>query len=364
MSNKTETWNGFETFLTSELLSGELVQMFVDFIPAGLDGIDRPMYLVVEPDKPTQREWIRVKDIDANLNLFTTLTRGLTGGTSDITHPINSVIRSVTTKELVDDLFADIVTLEQADATHADDTGDPHAAAIYLKLAQANSLYVNLTGSVMTGPLTLFGAPTADLEAATRLYVDDAIDGLPIPFSQLHADLTDLPDPSAHHTRYDDQEAQNAMGPNSIINPFHHNRYSDNEVDTIVATHADIVNAHHDRYTDGEAEDAIEAQDLYYTKAEVNALLAAIDASQVTTGTLAVARIPDINASKIIAGTFRTGAWKIAGGNLILENGADLGVDGEFNVNGTVIFSAAGIPVDVGGQVLRLNGGFQVVRSS
>lgn len=38
--------------------------------------------------------------------------------------------------------------------------------------------YLALAGGTMTGPLTLSGAPTANLHAATKKYVDDAINGL------------------------------------------------------------------------------------------------------------------------------------------------------------------------------------------
>ena len=35
--------------------------------------------------------------------------------------------------------------------------------------------YLLLTGGTLTGPLTLKGEPTADLQAATKKYVDDSI---------------------------------------------------------------------------------------------------------------------------------------------------------------------------------------------
>lgn len=41
--------------------------------------------------------------------------------------------------------------------------------------------YLALTGGTMTGALTLNGAPTSDLQASTKKYVDDAISGLPTP---------------------------------------------------------------------------------------------------------------------------------------------------------------------------------------
>ena len=50
---------------------------------------------------------------------------------------------------------------------------------------------VNLSGGTMTGALTLAGAPTADLQAATKKYVDDSISAIPAPTTNLDA-LTDV----------------------------------------------------------------------------------------------------------------------------------------------------------------------------
>lgn len=38
---------------------------------------------------------------------------------------------------------------------------------------EADARYLQLAGGTMTGPLTLSGAPTGDLQAATKKYVDD-----------------------------------------------------------------------------------------------------------------------------------------------------------------------------------------------
>ena len=50
---------------------------------------------------------------------------------------------------------------------------------------------VNLSGGTMTGALTLSGAPTVDLQAATKKYVDDSISAIPAPTTNLDA-LTDV----------------------------------------------------------------------------------------------------------------------------------------------------------------------------
>lgn len=50
---------------------------------------------------------------------------------------------------------------------------------------------VNIAGGTMTGALTLSGAPTVDLQAATKKYVDDSISAIPAPTTNLDA-LTDV----------------------------------------------------------------------------------------------------------------------------------------------------------------------------
>ena len=42
----------------------------------------------------------------------------------------------------------------------------------------AEILYVNAAGDSMTGPLVLSGAPTIDLQAATKKYIDDKVNPL------------------------------------------------------------------------------------------------------------------------------------------------------------------------------------------
>ena len=49
----------------------------------------------------------------------------------------------------------------------------------YLQTTTASTTYLPLAGGTMTGTLTLDAAPTADLEAATKKYVDDEIADIP-----------------------------------------------------------------------------------------------------------------------------------------------------------------------------------------
>lgn len=55
------------------------------------------------------------------------------------------------------------------------------ADARYLQPATAASTYMPLAGGTFTGPITLSGAPTTNLQPATKLYVDTAVGGIVVP---------------------------------------------------------------------------------------------------------------------------------------------------------------------------------------
>jgi hypothetical protein len=55
----------------------------------------------------------------------------------------------------------------------------PSYTFISYNAADPDNRYVNQAGDTMTGPLVLSGAPSADLQASTKKYVDDSINNLP-----------------------------------------------------------------------------------------------------------------------------------------------------------------------------------------
>lgn len=57
----------------------------------------------------------------------------------------------------------------------------PVAYGLGTMAGEAKTDYLALAGGTMTGTLTLSGAPSSNLHAATKKYVDDAISGLPTP---------------------------------------------------------------------------------------------------------------------------------------------------------------------------------------
>lgn len=68
-----------------------------------------------------------------------------------------------------------------ANFVRVDPLGITQAAgdARYLQITAASTTYLPLAGGTLTGTLTLDAAPTADLQAATKKYVDDEIAGIP-----------------------------------------------------------------------------------------------------------------------------------------------------------------------------------------
>jgi hypothetical protein len=67
----------------------------------------------------------------------------------------------------------DITTLKTEVGTQATE-GDA-ATGLYLDVANLNSNKLDKSGGTMTGPIVLSGAPTTDLQASTKKYVDDTV---------------------------------------------------------------------------------------------------------------------------------------------------------------------------------------------
>ncbi len=184
MTRRSNNWNAFETGTTGQLAIGA-TSVAVD----SAAGLVAPIYMVIDPDDPTKREWIRVNSINAN-NLEN-IVRNLPGSVGDVLHEAGAKIRSVPTKQIFDDIFQDIEDDVLNLTQHETDGGDPHAQAGYLKQADSDALYVRLVGSTMTGPLVLFSDPTVAFGAATKQYVDTQ-SGLALPLAggTLSGDLT------------------------------------------------------------------------------------------------------------------------------------------------------------------------------
>ena len=167
MSRQTNTWNAYESTLTGPLTSGSTSVSVESAL-----GLVAPCYLVLDPDNPDKREWVRVNTI--NSNTLENLVRNLAGSIGNIDHDSGAKVRAVFTKQLSDDIFADVDDLETSILSHVQDPGDPHAPAGYLKQGSADGRYLQLNGAIaMTGELSLSTqTPSGNLIAAAKGYVD------------------------------------------------------------------------------------------------------------------------------------------------------------------------------------------------
>ena len=262
MSTQSHTYNAYESQLDGPLSAGATSVALVSAL-----GLEAPVYLVIDPDVPAKREWIRVTAI--NINTIDAMDRGLEGSNgpagTGVDHDSGAVIRAIFTSQLQDDLFFDINALETWDTDHVADS-NPHPVyltqgegdAQYIQLdggnaptadipwgtnritsladAQADGdavnrgqvlaadaghvaaadphvVYLKLLGGQMAGEIdmgnfkiTSVGAPTLNGDAATKQYVDDEIGGLPIAFDGDHASLTNVT-ADQHHVKYLDSDA-------------------------------------------------------------------------------------------------------------------------------------------------------------
>ncbi len=211
MSRRTQNRNQYESTTVGELAAGAF-SVTVDSA-AGLT-IDQPIYLVIEPDIPGQREWIRVNSITGNqLNIANPNGRDLTGSDGDKTHPAGSKVRSVPTQQIFEDLFQDIEETESAAITHANSGGDPHANAGYLVLSETDARYVRLDVDTTLNP-------TVNIKTAETVFV--SVDLVP----KAYVDTQD----NAH------DGLAGAHGTKDDSNPHNHDRYADQEAIDAVAT--------------------------------------------------------------------------------------------------------------------------------
>ncbi len=165
MSRKTNNYNAYESTLSGPLAAGATSVAVESAV-----GLVAPLYLVLDPDDPSKREWIRVNTI--NSNTLDNLVRNLEGSVGDVDHDAGAKIRSIPTKQLIDDIFQDIEDDELDLTQHETDGGDPHAQAGYLKIAEADVRYVEVTGDTMSGDLSITPTPTSPPHATRKDYVD------------------------------------------------------------------------------------------------------------------------------------------------------------------------------------------------
>ncbi len=209
MTRRTNNYNAFEAGTTGPLAIGA-TSVAVD----SAAGLVAPLYLVIDPDDPSKREWVRVNTI--NVNNLENLVRNLPGSVGDVLHDAGAKVRSVPTKQIFDDVFQDMEDNLLTHNLHVSSSGDPHAAAGYLTVPVGDARYLQLDGGTMSGFLTLFADPTSPLHSASKQYADaletaanaysDSLDHDHTTPIAAHAGSAD-----AHHFKYTDTEAVAAV---------------------------------------------------------------------------------------------------------------------------------------------------------
>lgn len=120
MSTRTYGRNAYES-----TLNGALNNSATSFNITSATGLSDPLYLVIDPESPTKREYIRVGSISGST--FNSVTRGAAGSASGAqAHDSGTTVRAVFMHQMLDDIFTDVEALETADAAHfgGTDTAD------------------------------------------------------------------------------------------------------------------------------------------------------------------------------------------------------------------------------------------------
>lgn len=106
MSKRTYGWNAFESNLATAISQSDSTITLNTTV-----GLRAPGYLVIDPENPLKREFIRFTGISANA--LTDVARGQEGSSNGAqAHTSGVIIRAVPVHQWIDDLFDDIESLE------------------------------------------------------------------------------------------------------------------------------------------------------------------------------------------------------------------------------------------------------------
>jgi hypothetical protein len=166
MSSRVRSRNGFETGLDGAIGSGD-----TSFNVDSASGLTAPMYLCIDPESPTLREYILVGSFGATS--MASVTRGLDGSAGGAqAHATGAPVRAVPVHQWLDLLFDDIEDIEADISAHVGgtDTSDHPEATVSVRGFMSAADKTKLDG-VATGAV-------ADHGALAGLTDDDHLDYL------------------------------------------------------------------------------------------------------------------------------------------------------------------------------------------
>lgn len=153
MSSRVRSRNAYETQLDGAIGSGD-----TSFSVDSGSGLTAPLYLVIEPENPSKREYILVASVGASS--LSSVTRGLDGSASGAqAHDSGSIVRAVPVHQWLDLIFTDIEALETADTNHfgGTDTADHPEATVSVRGFMSATDKTKLDG-IATGAVADHGA--------------------------------------------------------------------------------------------------------------------------------------------------------------------------------------------------------------
>jgi hypothetical protein len=160
MSRRIYTWNAYESSL-----NGAINTTAVDLTLNSVTNLRGPGLLVIDPDIPAKREFIRFETINASV--IESCTRNIDGGGLSA-HDDGAVVRAVPMHQFYDDLFSDIEDIESAAAAHTG-AANPHSGSAGTAALAATDANVAANTAGIATNVTNIGTNASGISSNTAL---------------------------------------------------------------------------------------------------------------------------------------------------------------------------------------------------